>query len=166
MFLLAQIMESTDLVPLDGDVSRITRRGEEFKDLHEALQRNLQTYLTLTLDVIAGVHQKVKSSLVPDATRQMVSSSSSLPFVYINSTADSWKLEKEIKIFDDLCRNIEISHVARRLLVPRAIRRGNRSLKSSLSSIALILYMRYIYCRSYRTVCCYNVIPLFKNCDS
>jgi len=66
-----EIMESTDLIPLDGDMSRITRRGEEFKDLHEALQRNLQTYLTLTMDVIAGVHQRVKSSLVADATRQM-----------------------------------------------------------------------------------------------
>jgi nuclear pore complex protein Nup93 len=66
-------MESTDLIPLDGDVGKITRRAEEFKDLHEALQRNLQTYLPLTMDALAGVHQKVKSSLGPaDATRQMV----------------------------------------------------------------------------------------------
>jgi nuclear pore complex protein Nup93 len=65
-------MESTDLIPLDGDVGKITRRAEEFKDLHEALQRNLQTYLPLTMDALAGVHQKTKSSLGPgDATRQM-----------------------------------------------------------------------------------------------
>jgi nuclear pore complex protein Nup93 len=67
-------MESTDLIPLDGDVAKITKRAEEFKDLHEALQRNLQTYLPLTMDSLAGVHQKVKSSHVADATRQMVRS--------------------------------------------------------------------------------------------
>jgi len=66
-------MESTELVPLSGDVAKITRRAEDFKDLHESLQRNLQTYLTLTMDSLAGVHQKVKSSVVPDTTRQMVS---------------------------------------------------------------------------------------------
>ncbi|KAA1475433.1 nucleoporin-interacting protein NIC96 [Dentipellis sp. KUC8613] len=65
------IMESLDLIPLDGDVGKITRRTEEFKDLHEALQRNLQTYLPLAMDCIAAVYQKVKVSSVPDATRQM-----------------------------------------------------------------------------------------------
>jgi nuclear pore complex protein Nup93 len=67
-----QVMESTDLIPLDGDVAKITRRAEEFRDLHESLQRNLPTYLTLTMDAIAGLHQKVKHSMVADATRQMV----------------------------------------------------------------------------------------------
>lgn len=66
-------MESTELIPLSGDVAKITRRAEEFKDLHEALQRNLQAYLPLTMEALAGVHQKIKSSVVPDATRQMVS---------------------------------------------------------------------------------------------
>lgn len=65
-------MESTDLIPLDGDVAKITRRAEDFKDLHESLQRNLQTYLTLTMDALAGIYQKVKASLVADATQQMV----------------------------------------------------------------------------------------------
>jgi nuclear pore complex protein Nup93 len=65
-------MESIDLIPLDGDVAKVTRRAEEFKDLHEALQRNLQTYLPLTMDALAAVHQKVKVSGVADATRQMV----------------------------------------------------------------------------------------------
>lgn len=66
-------MEALDLIPLDGDVAKITRRAEEFKDLHEALQRNLQIYLPLTMDALAAVHQKVKVSHVADATRQMVS---------------------------------------------------------------------------------------------
>ncbi|KAF9456680.1 nucleoporin-interacting protein NIC96 [Collybia nuda] len=65
------IMESTDLIPLSGDVAKITRRAEEFKDLHESLQRNLQTYIPLTMDALAGVHQKAKSSVIADATRQM-----------------------------------------------------------------------------------------------
>ncbi|PBK88713.1 nucleoporin-interacting protein NIC96 [Armillaria gallica] len=66
-----QCMETTDLIPLDGDVAKITRRAEEFKELHDSLQRNLPTYITLTMDALAGIHQKVKGSLVPDATRQM-----------------------------------------------------------------------------------------------
>jgi len=67
-------MESTDLIPLSGDVAKITRRAEEFKDLHESLQRNLQIYLTLTMDALAGVHQQSKTSPMADATRQMVRS--------------------------------------------------------------------------------------------
>lgn len=66
-------MESMDLLPLDGDVAKTTRRAEEFRDLHESLQRNLPTYLTLAMDAIAGVHQKVKHSMLADATRNMVS---------------------------------------------------------------------------------------------
>lgn len=70
-----QIMESTNLIPLDGDMSRITRKAEEFKEYHDALQRNLATYLTLTMDALSGVHQKTKVSLVPDSARQMVCNS-------------------------------------------------------------------------------------------
>ncbi|KAG6332408.1 hypothetical protein ID866_6679 [Astraeus odoratus] len=71
-----EIMESTDLIPLDGDVAKITRRAEEFKDLHDALQRNLQVYLPLTMDCLAAVHQSIKnSSAVTEATRQMTTAS-------------------------------------------------------------------------------------------
>jgi hypothetical protein len=72
-----QIIESTDLVPLDGDVAKITRRAEEFKDLHESLQRNLPTCLALAMDALFGVHQKMKATMVGDANRQAVSCSSS-----------------------------------------------------------------------------------------
>ena len=68
-------MESTNLIPLDGDMSRITRKAEEFKEYHDALQRNLPTYLTLTMDALSGVHQKTKVSLIPDSARQMVCNS-------------------------------------------------------------------------------------------
>jgi hypothetical protein len=71
-------------------MAKITRRAEEFKDLHEALQRNLQTYLTLTMDALAGIHYRVKNSVVADATRQMVRSFSSFdnpmrPILTVNS---------------------------------------------------------------------------------
>ncbi|KAF8665105.1 hypothetical protein AX16_000572 [Volvariella volvacea WC 439] len=66
-----EIMESTELIPLDGDVSKISRKAEEFKELHDALQRNLQTYLPLTMDVLAAMHKRVKASALADATRQM-----------------------------------------------------------------------------------------------
>lgn len=60
------------MIPLDGDVARITRRAEEFKDLHESLKANLEIFLTLTMDALAGVHRKTKASAIADATRQMV----------------------------------------------------------------------------------------------
>lgn len=31
-----QMIESTDLIPLSGEVAMITRRAEDFKDLHES----------------------------------------------------------------------------------------------------------------------------------
>ena len=75
-------MESTNLIPLDGDMSRITRKAEEFKEYRDALQRNLQIYLTLTMDALSGVHQKTKISVTSDSARQMVSYSFPLPQVY------------------------------------------------------------------------------------
>ncbi|KAH9855804.1 nucleoporin-interacting protein NIC96 [Lenzites betulinus] len=65
-----ELMESTDLIPMDGDVAKVTKRAEEFRELPDALQRNLQTFLTLTMDILTAVHQKVKGSSLPDVTRQ------------------------------------------------------------------------------------------------
>ncbi|EJF58768.1 nucleoporin-interacting protein NIC96 [Dichomitus squalens] len=65
-----ELMESTDLIPMDADVAKITKRAEEFRELPDALQRNLQTFLTLTMDILAAVHQKVKNSSLPDVLRQ------------------------------------------------------------------------------------------------
>ncbi|KAI0079058.1 nucleoporin-interacting protein NIC96 [Panus rudis PR-1116 ss-1] len=69
--LALEIMEATDLIPMDSDVSKITHRAEEFRDLPEAIQRNLQTFLTLTMDALASVHHKIKNSMSADATKQM-----------------------------------------------------------------------------------------------
>lgn len=71
--LALQCMEATDLIPLDADTGKITRRAEEFKFLHESLQRTLPTYVMLAMDALSGVHQRCKTSSMPEATRQMVS---------------------------------------------------------------------------------------------
>ncbi|KAF8885239.1 Nup93/Nic96-domain-containing protein [Gymnopilus junonius] len=69
--LALDILENTDLIPLSGEMSKIIRRVEEFNQLHPSLQKNLQTYLTLTMDALASAHRKAKSSGVAEATRQM-----------------------------------------------------------------------------------------------
>ncbi|KAG1838217.1 Nup93/Nic96-domain-containing protein, partial [Suillus subalutaceus] len=57
-----EIVESTDLIPLDGDVAKITRKAEEFKDLHDASQRNIQVYLPLTMEALAAVPQSITAT--------------------------------------------------------------------------------------------------------
>ncbi|KAH6917714.1 nucleoporin-interacting protein NIC96 [Coprinopsis sp. MPI-PUGE-AT-0042] len=56
-----EIMESTELIPLAGDIAKTTRRAEE---------GICQTYLTLTMDTLAGVHQRAKNASMADTTRQ------------------------------------------------------------------------------------------------
>lgn len=125
-------MESIDLIPLDGDVAKITRRAEDFKDLHDALQRNLQTYLPLTMDALAAVHQKVKSSHFADANRQMVSfrreSHNILLMPTLLRISDFDITEKKIKVSDGLCRYPEVSDVTRCLFVLGKIGRRDCSL--------------------------------------
>ncbi|KAI6033528.1 hypothetical protein BKA83DRAFT_4535977 [Pisolithus microcarpus] len=54
--MLSHITESTDLIPLDGDIAKITRRVGEFEDPHNALQHSLQIYLPLSMDCLAALH--------------------------------------------------------------------------------------------------------------
>jgi nuclear pore complex protein Nup93 len=56
------LMERTGLVPLDGDVARVARRADEVAGLHDALQRNLPAYLTLTMDLVADMYARVKAA--------------------------------------------------------------------------------------------------------
>lgn len=123
-------MESTDLIPLSGDVAKITRRAEEFKDLHESLQRNLQIYLPLTMDALVGVHQKVKQSVIADATRQTVSSLPSIRngmIIIFYLHLDTRHSKEEVEVSHGLCWDAEVSHVTRRLFIPRSARRRDRS---------------------------------------
>jgi hypothetical protein len=126
-------MESTDLIPLDGDVGKITRRAEEFKDLHEALQRNLQTYLPLTMDALAGVHQKTKSSLGPgDATRQMVCVSLQMDDNLLITCVVTGCPPKKVAVAHGVCGDTQIPYVTGRVLLPGTPRRGNSTVVVSV----------------------------------
>lgn len=115
------MMEQTGLIPLDGDVTKITRKAEEFKDLHEALQRNLQTYLTLTMDAIAGIHQKLKAAGYVDATRLSVRVPCfyrcPLPLNQLLRLPDTSGTPKEVALADDVRRHPQIPYVLGRVLV-------------------------------------------------
>jgi len=67
-----ELLENTNLVPLAEDTMKIAKKVEEFKDLHESVQRNLPVYLLLTMRTLAEVYHKVKNSAVADATKQKV----------------------------------------------------------------------------------------------
>ncbi|KAI5990913.1 hypothetical protein EDD15DRAFT_2369258 [Pisolithus albus] len=68
----SHITESTDLIPLDGDIAKITRRAGEFKDPHDTLQRSLQIYLPLSMDCLATLHRSINIlSAIAEATGQM-----------------------------------------------------------------------------------------------
>jgi len=107
-------VESTDLVPLDGDVAKINRRGEEFKELHDSLQRNLHTYLPLAMDAIVGVYQRLKaSSNTIDASRQTVRANSLVfYFEFDLLLADTGSAEKEVAFFNGLCWHAALSPLA------------------------------------------------------
>ena len=123
-------MESTDLIPLSGDIAKTTRWAEEFRGLHEALQKNLQTYLPLTMDALSGVHQRVKSSMVADATKQMVMCLLLLRIFFITLChKDVGFYSKKIKVVDGVCWYIEISYVAGCLFVPCEVGCGDCALK-------------------------------------
>lgn len=149
---ISQIMENTSLIPLDGDVARVTRKAEEFKDLHEALQRNLQTYLTLTMDAIAGLHQKTKSSMWADASKQAVrafchrcgnqSLTVLLHSLEITGTAH------EIARAHDVRGRAQISHVAGCVFIP--CQTGRRDLLMRYSQLSLMIKRGTVPCERSR----------------
>ena len=120
-------MEATDLLPMDGDVAKITRRAEEFRDLPEAVQRNLQVFLTLTMDSLASAHQKVKTSANPESLRQMVSNMCFMPAKNAKWSADSGHASQKITVNYDFCRYSQIPNVSRCVFVPCATGCGDCS---------------------------------------
>ena len=75
------------------------------------------------MDALAGVHQKVKTSVVPDSTRQMVSrlfidGSKGALNLFLDSSSSS----TEVKIAYDLRRDTKIPYVCRCVLLPRPVR--------------------------------------------
>ncbi|KAF8525242.1 nucleoporin-interacting protein NIC96 [Hysterangium stoloniferum] len=65
-----QAIESSGLVPLDGDITTITKRAEEFKDHDDAITRNLHVFLPLTMDILHRQHEIIKRSVYSDSGRQ------------------------------------------------------------------------------------------------
>ena len=88
-----QIIESTDLIPITGDIAKTTRHAEEFRDLHESLQKKL------TMDALAGAHRRVKASMVADATKQTVCQSLFVSFISkinkIDASIDHFSFSKD-----------------------------------------------------------------------
>lgn len=140
-------MESTDLIPLSGDVAKITKRAEEFKELHDALQRNLQVYLQLTMDALAGAHQKIKSSVVPETTRQMVSINIICDDRCSAFLSDASQCQEEIKVPHGVCWNSEVQDVTRHLFVLGKTRRRDRTL------ISIIFHPVVLFCNVCTCIC-------------
>ncbi|KAI5120231.1 hypothetical protein M0805_000045 [Coniferiporia weirii] len=67
-----EAIESTDLVPFEGDTAKLNRRAAEFEvSHHDAVKRNLPTYLPLTMEILSELHQKVKHSAMAEASKKM-----------------------------------------------------------------------------------------------
>jgi nuclear pore complex protein Nup93 len=54
---------------LDGDVTVITKRAEEFKDHDDAITRNVHVFLPLTMDILHKQHEIIKRSVYSDPGR-------------------------------------------------------------------------------------------------
>jgi hypothetical protein len=67
-----QAIESSGLLPFDGDVQGITRKTESVKDHDEAITRNLSHTLVLAMSILHGMHDKAKHALFGEGSRQMV----------------------------------------------------------------------------------------------
>lgn len=127
-------MESTDLIPMDGDVAKITKRAEEFRELPDALQRNLQTFLALTMDVLAAVHQKVKASSLPDVTRQAVRVPYPTPAHKLETLTvptDSSRAPQKVQVAHHICWEPQVQDVTRCILVSCTTGRGDRAVIAS-----------------------------------
>jgi len=70
-----QAIESSGLLPFDGDVQGVTKKTESFKDHDEAITRNLSHILLLAMNILHGMHGKAKHALFGEGSRQAVSSS-------------------------------------------------------------------------------------------
>ncbi|KZS90373.1 nucleoporin-interacting protein NIC96 [Sistotremastrum niveocremeum HHB9708] len=65
-----EAIESTDLIPLDGDAAQITTAAASLRDQDDAITQNLNTILPLTMEILTALHQKAKMSGYSDSTRQ------------------------------------------------------------------------------------------------
>ena len=143
------------MLPLSGDVGKITRRAEEFRDLHESLQKNLQTYLSLTMDALDGVHKRVKASMVADATRQMVRRSLLNRMALELTTIDLDQPPQKVSFVDGVCGYSQISHVPRRIFVFGETGCGDFAVKSR-PCLCITDHHEFLFC-------CYPFLAFLTN---
>lgn len=68
-----EAIETTQLVPLEGDMAKLNRAAAEFESVfHDSVKRNLPIYLPLTMEVLSELHRKIKNSSMADASKKMV----------------------------------------------------------------------------------------------
>lgn len=65
-------MEASQLFPLDGDLTTVTKFSEDFKNQDETIVRNLHIFLPLTMDILHKQHDIVKSTAQSEPSRQPV----------------------------------------------------------------------------------------------
>ena len=111
-------------------MAKITKRAEEFRDLPDALQRNLQTFLTLTMDILAAVHAKVKASSLPEVSRQAVSVPllDAVLYAQLKPVVDDRCAAQEVACAHHLCGEPQVQDVARRVFSLGALGRRDRCL--------------------------------------
>jgi nuclear pore complex protein Nup93 len=67
-----EAIQSSGLVPLEGDIPTLTRKAEEFKEENEAITRNMSEILLLTMNILYGIHQRAKQSLFAQSSRHNI----------------------------------------------------------------------------------------------
>jgi hypothetical protein len=149
--LLSQAIESTDLVPFEGDTAKLNRRAAEFESTyHESIKRNLPAYLPLTMETLSELHKKTKTSSMNEASKKMVSISAShamSPPVGIYWSRRTHALAPigfrhpacKIKILGDVRRHAAVPDASGSVLVPCAAGRRDRIVMAKLGACPLVL---------------------------
>src|SRR3954469_15567295 len=81
-------MEQLNLIPLEGDMTAITRKAEDFREMDEAISRNFSEILVQTMTCLSKVYNTLKESPYGDLGRQAVSMT--VENYCIRCTAANW----------------------------------------------------------------------------
>jgi hypothetical protein len=98
-------------VPLDGDMTTITKRAEEFKDHDESISRNLHVFLPLTMEILHRQHENIKRSIYSETGRQAVCPLSRLQGLTLIAAVDFGCVADKIEVVDGVCWDAQIPYV-------------------------------------------------------
>lgn len=65
-----QAIEASQLFPLDGDLTTVTKFSEDFKNHDETIVRNLHIFLPLTMAILHKQHDNIKTTAHSEPERQ------------------------------------------------------------------------------------------------